>query len=174
MAASTWAGNLPRRTPCPKSSSAIDGGDPTDDPKVHPVTPPPGVVHPLPASSPASRTRRIFVRDLVLPCLIGVHRHERDGRQRVRINLDLEVSEGEAPRRDRLGDVVCYEALVDGVRRVVGAGHVNLVETLAESIAEVCLRDPRVRWTRVRIEKLDVFADAASVGVEIERDNAKG
>ena len=132
-----------------------------------------GVVAPLPASQ-ALRTRRIFVRDLVLPCLIGVHRHERDGRQRVRINLELEVVEGEGELRDRLGDVVCYEALVDGVRRVVGAGHVNLVETLAESIADFCLDDDRVRWAKVRVEKLDVFADAASGGIEIERQNAKG
>ena len=137
------------------------------------MTPPSGVVRPLPASQ-ALRTRRIIVRDLVLPCLIGVHRHERDGHQRVRINLELEVAEGAGKLRDRLGDVVCYEALVDGVRRVVGTGHINLVETLAESIAEVCLDDHRVRWARVRIEKLDVFADAASVGIEIERENAKG
>jgi 7,8-dihydroneopterin aldolase/epimerase/oxygenase len=43
------------------------------------------------------------------------------------------------------------------------------VETLAERIAEACFRDRRVITARVRIEKLDVYADAESVGVEIER-----
>jgi dihydroneopterin aldolase len=64
---------------------------------------------------------------------------------------------------------VCYEEVVSGMRRLVAAGHLNLVETLAEQIATLCLEDRRVRVARVRVEKLDVFADATSVGVEIER-----
>ena len=42
-------------------------------------------------------------------------------------------------------------------------------ETLAERIAEACLTDPRVHLARIRVEKLDVFPDLASAGVEIER-----
>jgi len=125
------------------------------------------------ASSPqtdaAPGLRRVFVRDLVLPCRIGAHRHERGRRQRVRFNLDLTVREGDGPVEDRLTDVVCYEEIVRGVRRLVGAGHINLVETLAERVAEMCLADGRVASARVRVEKLDVFADAAAVGVEIVR-----
>ena len=66
-------------------------------------------------------------------------------------------------------NVMCYEELVADVRDMVGAGHVNLVETLAERIADLCLARTTVRCARVRVEKLDVFADAVSVGVEIER-----
>jgi dihydroneopterin aldolase len=114
---------------------------------------------------------RIFVRDLELQSLIGVHRHERDGRQRVRINLELDVEGEPAALGDRLAGALNYETIVARVRRIVGAGHVNLVETLAEQIAQACLEDRRVRRTLVRVEKLDVFADAASVGIEIERRN---
>ncbi|MPY70760.1 MAG: dihydroneopterin aldolase [Alphaproteobacteria bacterium] len=131
----------------------------------------PAPVQPLTVQEPAWRTRRIFVRDLVVPCLIGVHRHEKDGRQRVRINLDLDVAEDEAAHGDRLVNVVCYEEIISAIRRITDAGHINLVETLAERVADYCLGDPRVRMARVRIEKLDVFADAGSVGVEIERAN---
>lgn len=134
---------------------------------------PSGVVHPLPQPETAPATRRIFVRDLELAALIGVHRHEQDGRQRVRINLDLDVQEGDRPAQDRLSEVVCYAEIVAGVREIVAAGHINLVETLAERIAAKCLADRRVQSARVRIEKLDVFADAASVGVEIERFNKR-
>ena len=129
----------------------------------------PTTVQPLRPAAAAPRLRRVFVRDLILPALIGIHRHEQDGRQRVRINIDLAVPEEEAPVRDRLVEVVDYEAIVAGVRRIVAAGHINLVETLAERIAARCLADGRVQNVRVRVEKLDVFADAASVGVEIER-----
>jgi len=115
--------------------------------------------------------RHVFVRDLILPTRIGVHTHERGRAQRVRINLDLAVHEGTAAPGDQLSEVVCYEEIVEGTRRIVGERHVNLVETLAERIAGVCLADPRVRFARVRVEKLDVFDDAGAVGIEIERRN---
>lgn len=133
-----------------------------------PVQPLPGA----PAASPAGATRRVFVRDLILDCLIGVHRHERDGTQRVRVNLDLTVRESAEPIEDKLANVVCYEDLVVRMRRLAAGGHVNLVETLAERIAALSLEHPDVASVTVRVEKLDVFADAASVGIEIVRSNA--
>ena len=131
-------------------------------------------VDPLP-SAPVARAapamRRVFINDLVLDCLIGVHRHERDGAQRVRINLDLTVTESPEPIDDRLANVLCYEDLIVKVRHLATSGHVNLVETLAERLAALCLGEPGVRTAKVRVEKLDVFADAASVGIEITRSN---
>jgi len=131
------------------------------------------LVQPRSIADARASIRHVFVRDLVLDCSIGVHQFEKEGRQRVRINLDLAVREGDGNGRleDNLANVVCYEALSDGVRVIVGHGHVNLVETLAEDIAAMCLGDTRVRSARVRVEKLDIMADAASVGVEIERFN---
>jgi dihydroneopterin aldolase len=120
--------------------------------------------------------RHVFLRDLVLPARIGVHGHEERGHQRIRINVDLGVRDDGAARlsragvgRDELSRVVDYEAIANRVRAIVAAGHVRLVETLAERIAEACLEDPRVDLARIRVEKLEVFADAASAGVEIER-----
>ena len=125
-----------------------------------------------PAGAPPEATlrgeSRILVRDLMLDARIGLHQHERIARQRIRINLDLAVADN-GPIDDDYDKVVCYGELVTGVRHVVGAGHVNLVETLAERIAAMCLSDPRVLSARVRVEKLDVFPEAESVGVEIER-----
>ncbi|MBL6957594.1 MAG: dihydroneopterin aldolase [Rhodospirillales bacterium] len=120
-----------------------------------------------------AKLRHVFIRDLVLSCSIGVHRHEKDAVQRVRINLDLAVREGDLELEDKLGNVLCYEEIGDGVREIVGRDHVNLVETLAEEISSMCLEDSRVRSARVRVEKLDIMADATSVGVEIERFNTK-
>jgi dihydroneopterin aldolase len=115
--------------------------------------------------------RRVLVRDLVLACEIGAHRHERGAAQRVRINLDLGVAEDRAIEDD-LRNVVCYDEIVAGIRRLAEGDHVNLVETLAERIAGMCLADQRVRVARVRVEKLDVYPDVAAVGIEIERANS--
>jgi len=126
----------------------------------------------------ARATRRMFIRDLVLTASIGVHPHEHEARQRIRINLDLSVLDDgvqnlsrPAVGADDLARVVDYETIVNDVRAAVAARHVQLVETLAERLAEICLEDARVRLVRVCVEKLDVFADAAAAGVEIERRN---
>ena len=111
---------------------------------------------------------RVFVRDLMMTAKIGLHQHVRLAGQRIRVNLDLTVADS-GPIDDDYDNVVCYGGLVTGLRQVVGAGHVNLAETLAERIADMCLADRRVLSARVRVEKLDVFPEATSVGVEIER-----
>lgn len=120
-------------------------------------------------ASAANAIRHVFVRDLRLNAHIGVHRHEEDAPQPIRVNIDLTVSEDAAPIADRLENVVDYEQVVNGIRAIVAEGHLRLVETLAERIAAFALQDPRVRAVRVRIEKLEIIPDAASVGVEIER-----
>lgn len=115
-----------------------------------------------------SGVRHVFLRDMVLPARIGIYEHEHATPQRVRVNVDLGVDEG-SEEADELVHVVDYERVADAVRAIVAEGHVRLVETLAERIARACLADPRVRFTRVRVEKLDVFPDAVSAGVEVER-----
>jgi 7,8-dihydroneopterin aldolase/epimerase/oxygenase len=114
----------------------------------------------------------LFVRDLVLAARIGVHPHEHQAPQRIRLNLDLGVVDS-AQTPAELAAVVDYEALTGRVRRLVEQGHVALVEQLAEWLARLCLEDPRVRTVRVRVEKLDALAECAAVGVEIERLNPR-
>lgn len=126
-------------------------------------------------ASAAAGLRHVFLRDMVLPARIGVHPHEQGGAQRVRINVDLAVDDpgatgaGPAVGADELGRVVDYQGVAAAVRGIVGAGHVRLVETLAERIAAACLVHETVRKVRVTVEKLDVFADANSAGVSVER-----
>ena len=131
-------------------------------------------------ASAAAALRHVFLRDMTLLASVGIHAFEHEARQRIRLNIDLAVlDEGAGPlsrplslpgaAKDELRRVVDYERVADRVREIVASGHVRLVETLAERIAEACLEDARVRSVRVRVEKLDIFADMESVGIEIER-----
>ena len=122
-----------------------------------------------PQSDSAAPHYRIFVHDLVLTGLIGVHSHEQDQPQRIQFNVDLLSEDGCITADDNIANVVSYEDIVSGIKNLLARGHVGLVETLAEEIANMCLSDRRVRMVRVRVEKLDVFDEAASVGIEIER-----
>lgn len=111
---------------------------------------------------------RVFVRDLVLPCSIGIYPRERGLRRRVRVNAELRVA-APLPRSDDFADVVNYETIVAGIKAITESGHINLVETLADRIAELCLADRRVAAARVMVEKLDVWPETESVGVMVER-----
>ncbi len=112
--------------------------------------------------------RRLYIHDLDLMADIGVYPEEKGVLQPIAVSVDLLVTETE-PGSDDLAAVVCYATLADGIRALVSGSRVNLVETLADRIARLCLLDARVRTARVRVEKRAVMPDARAVGVEIER-----
>jgi 7,8-dihydroneopterin aldolase/epimerase/oxygenase len=111
----------------------------------------------------------IFVRDLVLPCRIGIHDDEQDGHQRIRFSVEIAVEAGAV--RDRRGPVVCYDAIIAAIQGVIDAGHIKLVETLAERVAAACLALDGAQQVQVQVEKLDRVPGAA-LGVAITRTRA--
>ncbi|MFC3053046.1 dihydroneopterin aldolase [Kordiimonas pumila] len=123
----------------------------------------------MPYADASRSVRHVFVRDYVTDAQIGVWEYEKDTRQKIRINVDLSVREDTSYHDDQLGNVVCYNDIVNNIQEILKNGHINLVETLAEQIAEMTLVDERVIGSRVKVEKLEAVEGAASVGVEIER-----
>ena len=116
--------------------------------------------------------RRVFVRDFEIVASVGVFEHEKRYEQRILLSTDLAVRDDYDGVSDRLVDVLDYSTLVEGIALLVQREHVNLLETLAERIAQHCLADRRVESVRVRIEKPDALPMCRSVGVEIERRRA--
>ena len=116
------------------------------------------------------------IRDLRLDVAIGVLPEEHGRKQPVIFNLWLRAA-APAPARlgsDDIADYVSYADVVDGIKDLVGtAGHIKLVETLAEKVAALALDDPRVLRVRVSVEKPDIIAEAAAVGVTIERSRRR-
>jgi dihydroneopterin aldolase len=128
----------------------------------------PRALSPGPCAAPLYR---VFVRDLVLSASIGVHAHERDALQRVRINVEMDVLAGVARIEDDLRHVVCYDEVIQAIHELAAGPHIQLVETMAERIIGLCLADERVRRASVTVEKLDVYANAAAVGVTMVVEN---
>jgi (5-formylfuran-3-yl)methyl phosphate synthase len=71
---------------------------------------------------------------------------------------------------DDMRSIFSYDVILDSIRLIVGRGHVDFVETLAEEVAAALLRYPRVHSVRINIRKLDVIDGA--VGIEIRRERA--
>jgi len=111
----------------------------------------------------------VRLRGLVVDFRIGVHPHELDAPQRVRIDTTVEVARPEGGFREDYRQVYCYERLAKGIRQLAAGGHIKLVETLADRIAELALIDPQARRAEVTVEKLDIFPDAEGAGVTVVR-----
>jgi (5-formylfuran-3-yl)methyl phosphate synthase len=114
---------------------------------------------------------RVFVRDFVVSAAIGAYDFERSIRQRVVFDVEALVRRAGA-HPDDMRSIFSYDVILDAIRLVVGRGHVDFVETLAEEVATVLLQHARLRSIRVNIRKLDVIDGA--VGVEIRRERASG
>ena len=134
---------------------------------------PPAAADPVEAAPrPQTGIRRVFVRDFEIVASVGVFEHEKRYEQRILLSADLAVRDAYDGVSDRLEDVLDYSTLLEGIALLVQREHVNLIETLAERIAQHCLADQRVESVRVRIEKPDALPMCRSVGIEIERQRA--
>ncbi len=123
----------------------------------------------LPVPETAIQTHQIFIRDFLVDMFIGVYDHEKEAKQRVRLNIDMTVYDHIGPINDDYHNVVCYETISNAIRSFAEKEHINLVETLAEGIADICLAHNRVGSVHVKVEKLNAVPNTTSVGVEISR-----
>ena len=112
--------------------------------------------------------RHVFVNRLAVEASIGIHPHERENMQTIWLTIDAGVLE-ESATPEAIGDVVCYEDICKLATALATDGHIDLVETLAERIADRLMEDPRLVQIRVQIEKPQAIAQAASVGIAISR-----
>ena len=113
---------------------------------------------------------RVFVEKLTLQARVGIHPHERAAPQELVVSIDAAVSTDSAAAQ--IDEVVCYENLVAQVKEIIAAQHYELLEVLAEKIADRLLADGRISHLRLRLEKPQAIAEVATVGIEIERPPA--
>ncbi len=115
---------------------------------------------------------RISVRDYTRDVEIGAFQAERGVRQRIRFNVVLEVSRNAAAQSDDVDKVLSYDTITEAIDAQLSAERINLLETLAERIAERVLDNPKAVRVFVRIEKLDRIP--GTLGVEIARSRVEG
>ena len=97
----------------------------------------------------------------------GVFEHERRDGQLFVVDLTLGVDTAPAAASDDLRDTVDYGSLVAAVKQAVEADPVDLIETLAQRIADVCLRDGRVEWAKITVHKPQAPIDATFADVTL-------
>ena len=79
---------------------------------------------------------RIFIRDLILDCHVGVYEEEQGTTQKVGFSIEAAVAPEISSQHDQIAEVPSYDNLVEAVHATLAEGHINLVETMAEQIAQ--------------------------------------
>src|SRR5262249_44669530 len=126
---------------------------------------------PKSAAREAKVVDRVFMHDLVLDVDIGVYTHEKGVTQRVGFSVDVDLIPAVHALNDDIRQAFDYDTIIKGIKTIIARGHINLVETLAEEVAMLCLAHPRAQSVRVMIEKLD--KEPGAVGIEIVRGKAR-
>jgi dihydroneopterin aldolase len=111
----------------------------------------------------------IFLNDLRVDTVIGIWDWERKIRQTVAIDLEMSADISKAAASDSVDDTLNYKLVAKRLQQFVGDSSFQLVETLAEKIAEVVLGEFDVAWVRVKVNKPGAIRGARDVGVVIER-----
>lgn len=119
------------------------------------------------ATSGEAPRDRISLRDHIVTAEIGAFQAERGTTQRLRFNIVVEVQPVKAPLEDDVDSILSYDRVTEAIAFELAAERLNLLETLAERIAERILLEPQSMRTFVRIEKLD--RGPGALGVEIVR-----
>jgi D-erythro-7,8-dihydroneopterin triphosphate epimerase len=113
---------------------------------------------------------KIHIRDLSLRCIIGLYPEERTNKQDLIINVTMDTDLRAAGKSDQLEDTVDYKAIKLNILGFVENSSFNLIESLAEGIAAICLQDARVQSATVTIDKPGALRFCKSVAVEITRE----
>jgi dihydroneopterin aldolase len=111
----------------------------------------------------------IFLRDLRIDTVIGIYDWERSIKQAVILDLEMGANIAKAAASDHIDDTLNYKAVAKRLIEFVGNSSFQLVETLAERVAEVIVNEFSVPWVKVTLNKQGAVRGARDVGVIIER-----
>ena len=111
----------------------------------------------------------VYISDLRIETIIGIYAWEREIRQVISIDLEMAADNRKAAATESIEDALNYKAVAKRLIQFVEESEFQLVETLAERIAEIVLDEFDVDWLRLRLGKPGAVTGSKEVGVIIER-----
>ncbi|MFQ5548490.1 MAG: dihydroneopterin aldolase, partial [Woeseia sp.] len=118
----------------------------------------------------ASVMDSIFLQDLRVETIIGICAWERKIRQTVSIDLEIGADGKRAAESDSVDDALDYKMVAKRVQQFVAESSFQLVETLAERIADIVIGEFKAPWVEVRVSKPGAIRGAKDVGIRIRRE----
>ena len=111
----------------------------------------------------------VYISDLRIETIIGIYDWEREVRQVISIDLKMATDNRKAAATESIKDALNYKAVAKRLIQFVEESEFQLVETLAERIAEIILEEFAVDWLRLKLGKPGAVTGSKEVGVIIER-----
>lgn len=114
----------------------------------------------------------VFIEGLMVETVIGVYEWEKRIRQKLVFDIELRADTGRAASDDAIDLTIDYASVSEKVTTMVSQMQVELVETVAEQVADMLLSSFPAASVRIKLAKPGAVANATSVGVIIERSAA--
>lgn len=111
----------------------------------------------------------VYIKNLEIDTIIGIHDWERQSRQIVSVDLEMATDIRKAAKSEDILLTVDYSAVSVRLVDFVQSSEFLLIEAMAEKVAEIILHEFGISWLRLRIGKPGAIANATDVGVIIER-----
>jgi dihydroneopterin aldolase len=112
---------------------------------------------------------RVFIEDLSVQTIIGIYDWEREIKQTISLDLEMEFDISRAAETDSIEDTLDYKAVSKRLIRFIEESNFQLIEALAERCAAIVLSEFPVNWLRLKLGKPGAVRGSSSVGVIIER-----
>ena len=113
--------------------------------------------------------KKVLIKELILDLKLGYYEFEKEKAQKVKFNLEIDYKDKKPTNDKDLKSIVNYGKIVKLVKKLVKNKHYNFLETLAEDVFDELFKDKRIDKITLKIEKLEIMKDCASVGIQISK-----
>ena len=113
--------------------------------------------------------KKILINELILDLKLGYYDFEKERAQKVKFSLEIDYKDKKPTNDKDIKSIVNYGQVVKLIRKLTKNKHYNFLETLAEDAFDVLFRDKRIGKITLKIEKLEILKDCASVGIQITK-----
>ena len=120
-----------------------------------------------PAKDKSTIKRIVFIKDFIIEEIIGIHKHEKIKKQKIKFNIVLDVNQSFVPDEKDINSIVDYEKITNKLENLTKNKKYNFLESLVEDSFKEIFEDKRIDSAKIKIEKPEAIKNAKSVGVEV-------
>ena len=125
------------------------------------------IVELKPTKDKSTIKRTVFIKDFIIEEIIGIHKHEKIKKQKIKFNIVLDVNQNSLPDEKNIKSIVDYEKITNKLKSLTKGKKYNFLESLAEDSFKEIFEDKRINSVTIKIEKPEAIKNAESVGVEV-------
>jgi dihydroneopterin aldolase len=113
--------------------------------------------------------KKILIKELILDLKLGYYDFEKEKSQKVKFSLEIDYEDRKPTNDKDIKSIVNYGQVVKLITKLAKNKHYNFLETLAEDVFDVLFKDKRIAKIMLKIEKLEIIKECASVGIQITK-----